>query len=92
MFLCHLQKTSTFKHQQKKKILAILTHGGRLVLHQLRQRPDRNLERLHVERRHVVLAATLVAVVDDVLPDVVLGGRFLVEAGRPTPGARKIQE
>lgn len=90
MCLCELQKTLTFKLLQK--ILGILTHGGRLVLHQLRQRPDRNLERLHVERRHVVLAATLVAVVDDVLPDVVFGGRFLVEAGRPTPGARKIQE
>ena len=34
---------------------------------------DGDLQRRDVEGRHVVLAAALVLVVDDVLPDVVLG-------------------
>ena len=38
---------------------------------------DGDLQRRDVEGRHVVLAAALVLVVDDVLPDVVLGAGVL---------------
>ena len=38
---------------------------------------DGNLERRDVKSSHVVLAAALVLVVDDVLPDVVLGAGVL---------------
>ena len=38
---------------------------------------DGDLQRGDVEGRHVVLAASLVLVVDDVLPHVILGARVL---------------
>ena len=44
----------------------------------------RDLERRDVERRHVVLTAALVLVVDDVLADVVVGVRVL-DLGLATP-------
>lgn len=62
------------------------------MLHQFRKRSYGNLEGFHVERGHVVLAATFVTVVDDVFTDVVLRCSFLVEVGRSAAGAGKIQE
>lgn len=55
-----------------------LTHDRHLALGQLRHRPtDRDLQRRYVERRHVVLAAALIVVVDDVLAHVVVRSRIL---------------
>lgn len=56
----------------------LLTHDRHFALYRLRDRAaDGNLERCDVEGRHVVLAAALVIVVDDILADIVIGAGVL---------------
>lgn len=62
------------------------------MLHQFRKWSYRNFEGFHVEGSHIVFTTTLVAVVDDVFPDVVFRCRLLIKVGRPSARARKVQE
>lgn len=52
------------------------------MLNELRKlRADWNLQRLHIESHHIIFAAALVTIIDDVLPNVVFRDRLLDVGG-----------